>query len=646
MNLFKYRHVAASVAMIAILALSGCVDRPVTGPVGEPSKSAAERAIARGDFIVAANEYAALADKAEAPDQQDLRLRAAELYVRGGHATQALKLLQVINVSRLSASFKARAKIVRAQLEAHLGNYPKAVILLNAASRYPALPPEVLAQLHWERAQAYIALDQHLGAARDLVLRERALADKQAIYNNQLYLWKMLAEIDARSLADHARKTSDPVLAGWLELAQLNARFARQPRRLDKALDRWHARYEKHPVDRRLLRALTDRQPTLIGDVNRVALLLPLSSRHKRAAEAVRDGFVAMHKASRRHTKPTIVIYDIGEDPKNAVTIYRRAVKEGAQLIIGPLGTQASEAVARTNDFTVPTILLSHTNQEISEPHVFQFALSPEQEARQVAERAYLDGKRQAAVIYPQGDWGVRMRNAFSEYWLRLGGVMIKAQAYDNSAGDHSEAIRDMLGVTHSNERRRLLQERLRTRIEFEPRSRADIDFIFIAANAKQARLIKPQIAYYQSQHITLYATSHIYFGRVDETADIDLNNIIFADMPWLLIDDDAMKRLRARVQGEWIYAHTPLDRLYAFGMDAYAIIPHLNRIAAREGARFNGVSSGLSIDPQGRIQRQLIWARFRRGRPQIIDRFLKYREHLNTSDARDTITPARRQPG
>ena len=83
---------------------------------------------------------------------------------------------------------------------------------------------------------------------------------------------------------------------------------------------------------------------------------------------------------------------------------------------------------------------------------------------------------------------------------------------------------------------------------------------------------------------------------------------------------------MREKLQGEWPYGHTQLDRLYALGMDSYAIIPYLNRISSENAVRFNGVTSGLSLDNDGRLHRQLLWARFKRGVPRLIDTFYNYK--------------------
>ena len=71
------------------------------------------------------------------------------------------------------------------------------------------------------------------------------------------------------------------------------------------------------------------------------------------------------------------------------------------------------------------------------------------------------------------------------------------------------------------------------------------------------------------------------------------------------------------------------MDRLYAMGIDSYAIIPHLNRLSGDTLVRFNGVTSSLSLGPAGRLHRQLVWAKFRGGQPRLLDTGIDYRDQL-----------------
>jgi uncharacterized protein len=215
------------------------------------------------------------------------------------------------------------------------------------------------------------------------------------------------------------------------------------------------------------------------------------------------------------------------------------------------------------------------------------------------------------------------MNIAFTAAWQSLGGVVVASEQYREEESDHSEAIKRLLNVNFSMERKDRLERLLRQKIPYESqhaRPRQDIDFIFLAADAKRGRLIKPQLNFFQAGRVPVYATSHIYTGKSDPLQDADLDGILFGDMPWMLVNNGKVQQLRQKFQSGWPHAFSDLDRLYALGMDSYAILPHLNRISAEAGVRFNGVTSGLSLDRGGRLLRSLTWARFNKGVPRLVD--------------------------
>ena len=82
-----------------------------------------------------------------------------------------------------------------------------------------------------------------------------------------------------------------------------------------------------------------------------------------------------------------------------------------------------------------------------------------------------------------------------------------------------------------------------------------------------------------------VYATSLIYTGRADPVRDVDLDGVLFADMPWMLLGEGQIQELRQNLQRDWPYAYSDLDRLYALGMDSYAILPYLHASASTAAA-------------------------------------------------------------
>ncbi|MBI3574977.1 MAG: penicillin-binding protein activator [Gammaproteobacteria bacterium] len=606
-------------ALFLVLLLHACETFP---PPGEPPAGAAvaEQAERRGEYVLAAREYERLAHSAKAPHKQNLQLRGVEALIKAGQAPEARQKLASIKTAGLDAGFGIRKRVIDAKLLVLEGAHEKALRQLDDIARARGLDPALLADIERARAQAELAVGNPFGAVRNLVRREQYLAAREAVADNQLQIWKILSGQPRLRLATELNLTRDPVAAGWIELTLAVTENAAPAGRLAGAIENWKKTHPAHPAGESLLATLRAGAP-VAARARSVALLLPLTSSVASAAQAVRDGFLAMESANANPDKPQVKLYDIGADPAKAPEFYAQAVKDGAQVIVGPLGREAGEQILRGASIAVPTLLLSQldeTGNRGGKP-LYQFGLPPEQEAKQVAERAWLDGHRRAAVLYPQSSYGERMHAAFMRHWQRLGGAVAASQAYRENLSDYSEPIKQLLNIHLSETRKADIERRVGQKIQFEARARQDIDFIFLAADAPRGRLIKPQLSFYHAARVPVYATSLIYTGRADPVRDTDLDGVLFADMPWILLGEGRIQELRQNLQRDWPYAYSDLDRLYALGMDSYAILPYLHRIGA-DGGRFSGVTSQLTLDAEGRVQRRPLWARFSKGTPRLID--------------------------
>jgi len=588
----------------------------------------AETAEKAGEFVLAAREYERLSKESDPPKRELFALKAAESLIKAGQAREANEKLIELKKIRLEPPLLARRKILEAQLQLLGGKPDEALRLLTEAERTPNLNPALIAEIYRVRSESELALERPIAAIQSRIARDQLIVARDEITKNQQALWQILESLSRSRLQQEILASRDPVYRGWLDLAIVALENAGTRTALAIAVDQWRKTHPGHPASEDFLSALAKPRAGQIGRIERIALLLPLTSEYAQASAAVRDGFLAMYNADRNPDKPQIRIVDIGSVPAAAVTAYQQAVQDGAQLIVGPLGLEAVDQVAKHSGLAVPTLLLSHTTDDVdtSDKTVFQFGLPPEQEATQAAERAWLDGHRQAAVLYPDSPWGRRVQTAFITAWQRLGGIVVSEQSYLLNQNDYSDPVKRLLNIPQSEARKDRLESVLRMKLKYEERPREDVQLVFLAADARHGRLIKPQLNYHHASRVPVYATSQIFTGRGDPGRDIDLDGVQFGDMPWMLVGDGRVAELRATLQAGWPYAHSALDRLYALGIDAYAILPHLNRLSSESAVRFSGVTSGLSLGRGGRLHRQLLWAQFRKGVPVLIDTFFPHK--------------------
>ena len=598
-------------------ALVGCEQGGRTASSPPEPAAASPSDLARQGLYEAAAE-AWLAEAASAPEGRAaaLRLRAAEAWWKAGRPTRAGEIASAIDPAGLEPDAVSRRTLLLAR-----------AALADGAGRggFDALPPlkDMLA-LPEPAATLNLAVRAARRANRPgdeirfRIAFDPELADPAA---NREALWNLLRALPDESLRSPSVRTlirSGEQAAGWFELGQLARAHRVDFFAFSAAIRDWRKRHPGHPADTAILPRLLDRIRREGSPPSHVALLLPLSGTFASAAAAVRDGFLAGWYAESAD-RPVVSIHDTGrEDPQK---LFRTAVADGADFVVGPLSKKAITHIASLADRAAPVLLLNALDGDVARtaggPPIYQFALSPEDEARAVAAFARRKGHARAGVLVPETEWGIRVADAFVEQWEASGAVVVGRSTYRGAAEDLAQPVRDLLGIDEGEARARRLRRVLRRSLAHEPFPRGDLDFIFLAGFPREARLLRPQINFLRAPDLPIYATSHVFTGVSDPQHDLDLDGIVFNDMPWALnqpSDDDA---LRERIVALWPAASEGFTRYYAFGVDAYRLQRRLYRLAARPGeASLAGQTGRLTIGPDARVRIEMAWARFQNGLP------------------------------
>ena len=339
-----------------------------------------------------------------------------------------------------------------------------------------------------------------------------------------------------------------------------------------------------------------------------IALLLPVTGRNAAAAVSVRDGFLAAYYQAPAAGRLRVRIYDTGT--LSVAEALSRAGSSGAELIVGPLTREEVIAAAQFASTRPPLLALNFLPPETPAPaRFYQYALSPEDEARLVARRILADHHRRGIAIVPAGDWGTRVLAAFRQELESGGGELISTATIDPGRTDYSEAVTQTLGISESQARYRRLEGTLGTKLQFEPRRRGDIGFIFSPAPANTERLLRPQLRFHFAGDIPTYATSSAF--EPDVRANQDLDGLMFPDMPWML-GGDLAEAVRAATRDAWPNSGLQRSRLFAFGFDAYRLAVALRNHPG--DVNIAGLTGRLSFDPERRIRRELVWAQLHDG--------------------------------
>lgn len=587
---------------------------------------------------LAPDVYLLRAEQSSSPQRESLLLDAVSAMLDRDLTDEATAQLAAIDANSLPPALTQRHNIAMARIEAERIGPESAMQKLRAIRSRPDVTPAVAAEAMLALSNVQFVAAMPIEAAATLLERARILEldpDTTAtdLDRNSHSIWRYLDGQDVVSLR-RARSTSgDPTASAWYELAEIHRLYAGNSLRKDQEVGNWRRTNPQHPANSVLGYegyygdgTVDIGSSAYVAPSNRapaqIALLLPMNSQFSKEAQAVHDGFISMHEQDRSASRASVVLYDIGGDPSLAASFYQQAISDGADFVVGPLGRSATEALISSNNIQVPTLLLGASESLTGlSGSVYQFGLLPEAEARLVAERAFADGHRSALILTPSSERGARLKVALSEAWTFNGGTVLDEINYTpGESREYATIVKRVLKIIDSEDRRTRMKQMLGHDVQFQARRRQDVDVILLAANARDGRLLKPQINFYQGHDLPVYATSRIYSARPNALSDADLDGIVFPEMPWIVSQEASIIDLRLRLTRSAASANTSTARLFAFGMDAYGLIPALDKLRANPRARFGGVTALLGVDSQNSVTRSPIWTRFSNGMAEPVD--------------------------
>ena len=619
--------------LFIVALLYGCASTPQRPDVSKlPPVEQAEQAMASGEYARAHVLYLQLANEHTPPQSWHYRYRAAEALFLAGFNNQAIQLLEEMPVDELPLDLRMSHQLLQARIHLRRDPDQSLSLLLYPAVDETRLPdrPDLFADYHHLRARAFSRLGNHLESAREGIMREIYLSDSVMIDENQQAIWHSLAMLTPQALRQLRFQPPPDALSGWMELAELARDYGLTPQALQQRISQWRERYPGHPATANFLDTLLLRSAELSTRPANIALLLPLSGRFANAGRAIQDGIIAAWYADPQREQTRLRIIDVGDAPELAIVHYQQALFGGADFVIGPLDKSAVETLALQENLAVPTLALNQTMPPLNDK-LYQFGLSPEDEAREVANRAWQSGYQHAGLLIPASPLGERLAYAFRTHWEELGGQVLAENTYQPTHNDFAGPIKGLLNINDSELRYRRINLLSARKVEFIPRRRQDIDFLFLAAQPRQARLIRPQLRFHHAGDVPVLATSHLYSGSLDRDADRDMDGILFCDMPWTLKADTVTRSLRES-QGKLLASHTDqLQRFVAMGVDAYQLVPLLGMLKSHPHEYYPGETGRLSVTQNGQIHRELEWARFERGSPQLLSDEVMEDPHVRT---------------
>ncbi len=468
------------------------------------------------------------------------------------------------------------------------------------------------------RSRGVLAIGKPLESAKLRMQIGQYLKTPQELEKNHDFIWAALNRITESAMIRALAEQQTQEVRGWLELNLITRRSNMLPVKMEPWIDQWYQRYGDHAAAPSYAINLLEESKRIFINPGRIALMLPFSGRLEKVAEAIQNGFLYAYYQDPDQVADLEII-NASTDPAEFSLQYEQAIQNGADFIVGPISKDLIDLLQQREELQVPTLTLNYGNDEDEASlNLYQFGLSPEDEAEQIADYALAQDKHHAIVLVPDTEWGYRLQRAFSRRFESLGGHVVGSTVYPSKANDYSAAIKNLLNLTTSNQRKSILQQVIKQQVQFDARRRQDVDMIFIAANSRQARLIKPQLKFHHAQDLPVYATSHISSSSGNPDDDRDLNEILFVDIPWML--NNRNNPDHKQISRLWPDSSQRFSRLFALGIDAYRMIPSLRRLMINPEESLTHNTGELTVDKNGRIKRSLLMATYKNGRAKLLE--------------------------
>ena len=299
---------------------------------------------------------------------------------------------------------------------------------------------------------------------------------------------------------------------------------------------------------------------------NTIALILPLESpTYGRAAAAVKAGFVAA--AARGGASARVQVIGHGDD--GVLPAFAAAVQSGVALAVGPLTRDDLKTVFAMSPLRPRMLALNQADEAAPLPAgVYALTLAVEQDAALLMRVARSEGVNTIAVVGSDAPFQRRFSQAFVAAWRREGGTAPREYRFD--------ANPEQLGA-------------LRRALATQP-----IDAILLAVDANDAALAKSFL------RGRVYASSQITDGLPAQML-YDLENVRYIEVPWLAEPDNPAFAGLPRAD----YDDPVLERLYALGIDAFAVAQMLAEPTPPDRIELDGATGHLSLLPSRTFARE-----------------------------------------
>ncbi|NOU13552.1 MAG: penicillin-binding protein activator [Methylococcaceae bacterium] len=397
-------------------------------------------------------------------------------------------------------------------------------------------------------------------------------------------------------------------LSGWMSLAKLS-KLVNQPDFIDLTRQ-WRFEFPDHVANPEALAHQSNLIKSVLNNFKTIAILLPQSGPYAEASNAFLSGFMACHDVTQ--SKINLLYYDTSKSTTE--NLYQTAVSEGASLIVGPLEKESITSLSKLT-LNIPVLALNHI-EGLFKDNLYQFALSPIDEAEQIVDKARSDGHINILTLIPESTVGDRTQKYFSENWNKSEGRIVESQSFNPKNNDYTTTLKKLLNLDESEIRYQNISKSFQN-LQYRPRIRQDSQAILLSAKSQEVRMINPLLKFFKADDIKTYAMPTLYSGLPDPISNADLNDIVFCDIPWFF--DNAYTGLLSMNTSKeyWHNISNEYLRLFAMGIDTFQLSTHYDDPNYIQ--QYPGATGSLSLTNTNTIKRKLMCAVFKQGNAEVL---------------------------
>lgn len=373
----------------------------------------------------------------------------------------------------------------------------------------------------------------------------------------------------------------------------------------------------------------TQPAPAYTGPAVKVALLVPMSGRSAELGQAMLNS-AQMALFDLNYTNFELMPRDTKGTPEGAKKAAESAVKNGAQLILGPLfssSVRAASPIAKKHNINM---IAFSTDWSLASRNTFVMGFLPFAQIERILDYSAKHGYRTFGLIAPQTTYGDAIINSYKSLAPRYGLQTVETMSFNMADKNISPLIRRFARYDQRRAQMELSQDSMKDEDApanqgHKEKAEAPFSAVLMPVGGQKAMAIANLLSYYE---LDPYSVKRIGTGLWDDQSIARDPNMEGA---WFAAPSPNLRR-SFEVRYRNTYMEKP-PRLASLAYDATALAAVLGRKGAQRTGKpffgrdaltnpngFSGIDGIFRFNSKGLVERGLAVLEIKNGQAHVID--------------------------